>query len=752
MSSIKPAEDYPICPFVLLFTFFLIACGNGGGDQDAAGDSDVSHDPAVEDIAVEDLLTDDAAVDDTGGDDLLYEDVPVDFPVEDAPADMEEEEEPGPPDPIEAIGAMYDCPLARNVDFIAGNLGYAFVGDEIAYAMARLVEERGCATDQKYVIFYVSTVNFPSDGAPSGEGADIEQGWIDYWNYLADRFAALGYSIIIHPSPFIINDEIRNVDYPPGLRPLLSSDLNMDAADIPAVYECRDGRRSVIASIYDPKTFDLALDFYNGIKNVFGARDEFVKISIVPPSDFGEYGFPVGYTTRWWQGSDDLWNCYKTGDPYAWDLIDSDPPSYAQYNGKLNDFRAALTTEVKTMFPGRRYMLYLGYGNDDNPAHGFSYEEAVAWAVDNGVDLHSSHGFGIDVMQIPLDKIAVNKPAGYEFTFENVGTINEHIALKNIYHAAKYDVTGIELYASFLFDHFFTYHFLYTLGPAPEGSLYESKDVTFDSAGHLGSLRSSRLAASFVDVPVEGAVLDGDANNLIGGWGYFEDPYGDHLNYRVLAYAGHLIEDSPYPPDEDYGGYHPEFMRLVASAETTGERAEGLGDTSRFGFLWKPDLASGKAVLRLFLVNEGSEIVSELQHSPLIVNIDGIIEGSAKLDRLDYNYGLGNVCTREYRMSGSAVSSEAPGEELEIYVINDYFGELLATGTTDSEGDFTIEFTVPEADGTVFLAPRAYAHVDNDGDTTPDLVGLQTELYTNVGGHPYLANKFLLTVMNCEWP
>ena len=649
------------------------------------------------------------------------------------------------------IGDMYDCPLNRNAYFIVGNIGYSFIDDEINYAFAKLLNEKNCQTQPRYVIFYVSSVNFPSNGTPAGSGADIEQGWLDYWDYNARRFAALGYDIMIHPMPFIVNEDIDNLDYPPGLRPLNKSDLNMDEEDIPVVYECRDGRQTKIASIYDPRTLNMGVEFYKGLKNFFSNYSSFTKISIVPPSDFGEYGFPFGVNARWWEGSDNVGDCYRTGDIYARALIPTDPPSYEQYNGKLNEFRANLTREVKNLFPDKDYALYFGYGNDDNPTDGFSYQESVSFLVNNGIDIHSAHGGGIDVMEVPLSKIVINKPEGYEFTLEDTGIINGYMALKRLYHAAKYDVKGLVLYVAFLFDDFYTYHLLYSMGN--DSGLYTDKEISFNGRNNLGSLRSDHLVESYIDIPVNGTTVNGDINNLIGGWGYYEAPYGDKQNYGVLVYVGHLLENSPYPPDVGYSYYHPEFMRLVGSTTTVAERCIGCGDTSRFGLIWKPNLAKGKAVMRIFLVNGHSEIIAELHHSPLILNIDSKIAGNASLYRLNYNYGANNVCGREFRMIGKATNSETPGQEIDIVIIDEYRGKILAINKTDTSGNFNIYFNVSNSAGeeTQFIVPRAYVYVDNDGDGIKDLVALQTLLFTNVGGYPALGNKFLSTVPNCNW-
>lgn len=648
----------------------------------------------------------------------------------------------------EEIGDMYNCPsdINSNAYIIAGNVGYSYMGDEATYALAKLLDEKNCNADEKYVILYVATVNFPSNGTPNGVGADIEQKWLDYWDYTVNRYSELGYKIIIHPMPFIVNDYIpvEGYGYPPGLRPLIKSDLNLDASEIPVVYECRDGRKTKIASIYDPRTLEMGVKFYEGLKIFFSKYGAFVKISIVPPSDFGEYGFPFGVPTRWWYGSDSVGDCYLTGDVYARAIIPDDPPSYELYDGKLNEFRAAITAEVKRLFPDKRYMIYFGYGSDYNPRDGFQYEEVVEWEVNNGVDLHSAHAGGFDWVEVVLGEITINKPENYEFIFENFGWLNEYRQLKSLYHAAKYGVTGLVIYADYIYDYPYLYHLVYSMGS--DAGAYADKGITFADANGLGAFRSSNFVNGYMDVPTEGATVDGDDFNMVGGWGFFDAPYGDHQNYGVKIYAGHLIEGSTYQIDvEESGGKHPEYMRLVGSTITTAERAAGLGDTSRFGFLWKPNMAKGKAVFRIFFVNSDSEIIAEHPHSPMIINIDSKIEGSASLTRTDYNFVTEDLCDRMYRMAGTVINSESAGMQLEMVIIDEYRGKVLALGETDGSGNFDIEFEVDSNEKTQFVVPRAYVYIDNE------LIALQTNLGCNVPGHPKLTGAFLNVLVDCEW-
>jgi hypothetical protein len=660
----------------------------------------------------------------------------------------------GTPDSEAAkIGSMYNCQpnTEPNAYLIVGNIGYDFVGDEMSYAYAKLWNEKGChkVGNEKYVIFYVSTVNFPSNGTPSGSGRDIEQGWLDYWDYNARRFSDLGYNIIIHPQPFIIKDSEPNLDYPPDLRPLVRSDLNLAPSEIPVVFECRDGRKTVLASIYDPRTLGIAVKFYEGIKDFFSKYPSFVKISIVPPSDFGDYGFPSGVQTRWWWGSDAVGDCYLTGDVYARQIIASDPPTYEQYSGKLNEFRQALTQQVKALFPDKRYVVYMGYGSDTNPRDGFSYQEVTAFAVANGIELHSSHGRGLDYDDFILSQINVNRPEDYELTLEDAGLLNEFLYLRSFCNAAKNDVDGLVLYSVFFYDNFYLAHLLYSMGPSGNENLYPDKNITFDSANGLGSLRSSHFFDGYMDMPKNGDSIDGDVENHIGGWGYYEAPYGDHQYYGVQVYAGHLIEGSTYKPDIDWSdGMHPEYMRLVGSAVTTSERCGGCGDTSRFGLNWKPNLAKGKAVLRIFFVNGDSQIIAEHPNSPMIVNINSRYEGNATLDRLNYDYGLNDFCERDFRMRGYASDSQNPGSVLNITIVDEYRGTVLAEGETDASGSFSIDFTVGSSGGeeTRVVVPRAYVY------TGSELVALQTNIVTpNIGGYPKLTSHALNTLVNCSW-
>jgi hypothetical protein len=661
------------------------------------------------------------------------------------------------------IGSMYNCvEHYPNAFLIAGNVGYSFVDDEMVYSYAKLLNEKGCNKPggDKYVIFYVSTVNFPSNGVAQGTGSDVEQGWLDYWDYTARRFSDLGYKIIVTPSPFIINDNIQNLDYPTGLRPLIKSDLNMNAADVPVVYRCRAGESctrngvtttdcvTTIASIYDTRTMTMGINFYTGIKNFFSKYPAFTKISVVPPSDFGEYGFPFGVEGRWWEGSASVGGCYKMGDQYASLLT----YSYNNYNQKLIDFMSALAQNVKSLFPGKRYMVYMGYGNDDNPKDGFSYASVVDWAKTNGVDLHSSHAGGADFSTVPLDKIVANKPAGYEFTFENYDDLNEFRNTKVLYHASKYGTTGIELYPQYLYDDFYLTHLLHSMGPSARPDIFPTKGITFATKNGLASLRSSHLVNGWMDAPADGATINGDEYNMIGGWAYYNPPLGDHQIYGVKVYAGPLIENSQYyvdstPSNPGYSqGKHPEFMRLVASTITNAERAIGNGDLSRFGALWKPNLASGKVVMRIYIVDGSDQIMAEHPQSPLIISVNSRVSGSASLTRNNYNYGANNVCGRSYTMTGTATDSQRPGQSISMVIIDEYRGRVLAEGSTSASGSFSISFTVSNSGGeTQVITPRAYV------DTGTDLIALPTNPGTNVGGGATLANKFMSTLVNCNW-
>jgi hypothetical protein len=658
------------------------------------------------------------------------------------------------------IGDMYDCPsnMKPNFYIMTGNVGGEFVGDQMHYAFAKLLYEKGYyeMDDEKYVVFYIATVNFPSDGTPAGNGKDVEQGWLDYWDYNAKRFSNLGYKIMIHPFPFIIKDEEVNYDYPPGLRPLVKSDLNLAENEIPVVYECRDGRKSKIASIYDPRTLQMGVKFYRGIKNFFSKYPSFEKISIIPPSDWGEYGFPTGVPGRWYQGSDGLGFCYKTGDIYARQLIPNDPPTYEQYNGKLNEFRQSLTQAVKALFPDKRYAIYIGYGSDTNPVDGFEYEEVASFAVNNGIELHSSHGRGIDEDDAILFQINSSRPENYEMTLETAAMLNEFLQLKNLYHTAKYDVDGLLIYSVFFYDYFYLANLLYSMGPSANKNMYANKGMIFNDtyyyARGLGSLRSKHFVDGYMDTPRNGDTINGDVQNQITGWGYFEAPYGDHQHYGVQVYAGHLIENSAYQPDIDFSnGRHPEYMRLVGSAVTNKERCTGCSDTSKFELSWKPNLAKGEAVLRIFFVNNDSKIMAEHPQSPMIINISSRFEGNATLRRLDYDFSTNSFCSRDFRMMGHAKDSQATGgvvaTKLNIVIIDEYRGRLLAQGETDMSGNFDIPFQIDNSveEETQVILPRAYIY------TGSELVALQTNLDNHLGGYPKLVWMDRNALVNCTW-
>jgi hypothetical protein len=662
------------------------------------------------------------------------------------------------------IGSRYDCRRPSNVDYVAGNIGYGFIGDEQTYATAKLMSEKGCLQGvEKYVIAYVASVNFPSNGVAAGAGQAAEQEWLDYWDYLVNRFAALGFKIIVHPMPFILSDGgIQNFTAP-GLRWLTRADLNMNAGDIPVVFECKDGRQTVIASLYDPRTLPMGETFYQGIADFFSDYAAFTKISIVPPSDFGEYGFPFGVTAGWWAGSDNVGDCFLTGDQYAQQVAPTDPPSYAQYDGKLNEFRASIAQFVMDLFPTKRYMIYMGYGSDGAERHGFEYEEVVNYCVPLAIDLHSSHATGIDAAQVPLNDIVLNKPDYYsEFTFENAGLINEYASIKNLYLAWNYQVSGLEAYASFLYHAFFTTHLFHTTGRIPGASGYSNKELYFEDVSGLGSLKSQHLQQGYMDTPANGASLNGDITTGIGGWAFYAAPYGDQLNYNVYIYAGQLIENSPFPPDAFNSNpvyntgsaeeYHPQFMRLVAQTITDSERAVGLGDSSRFGASWRPNLSNGKAVMRIFIENTESQIIAEHPASPLILNIASKVTGSYTIARLDY---MSDRCSRDFRIYGNAVNADSPATPIDIVVLDEYRGLVVAQGTTDSSGDFDIRPSIasPAGEETRHITFRAYAYVDTNNDGDKDLVALSMDmtemLSPGAGGYNTISNKFL-TVLNCE--
>jgi hypothetical protein len=499
----------------------------------------------------------------------------------------------------------------------------------------------------------------------------------------------------------------------------------------------------------------MGIKFYTGIKNFFSKYPSFVKISIVPPSDWGEYAFPAGAPGRWYQGSDGLGFCYKTGDIYAKQLIPNDPPTYEQYNGKLNEFRQNLTQAVKALFPDKRYAIYIGYESDTNPVDGFEYEEVASFAVNNGIELHSSHGRGIDEDDAILFQINSSRPENYEMTLETAAMLNEFLQLKNLYHTAKYDIDGLLIYSVFFYDYFYLANLLYSMGPSANKNMYADKEMIFNDTSSyvmgLGSLRSSHFVDGYIETPKNGNTVNGDTQNQIIGWGYFEAPYGDHQYYGVQVYAGHLIENSAYQPDIDFSsGRHPEYMRLVGSAVTNTGRCLGCSDTSRFELNWKPNLAKGKAVLRIFFVNSDSEIIAEHPQSPMIININSRFEGNATLQRPNYDFTSNNVCGRNFRMIGHAEDSQVTGSiatKLTIVIIDEYRGRLLAQGETDTSGNFDILFQIGSSVGeeTQVILPRAYIY------TGSELVALQTNLDNYLGGYPKLVWMDRNAVVNCNW-
>jgi hypothetical protein len=647
---------------------------------------------------------------------------------------------------IQKIGSMYNCgELKPNVYSMAGNVGYSFMWDEADYSFAKLLNEKGCqkSNDEKYITFYVSTVNFPSNGLSEGAGADMEQGWLDYWDFVAKRYSNLGYKIIILPSPYILTAQIDNVDYPTGLRPLVRGDFNMLASEIPVPYRCPNGKTTPIASIYDTRSMEMGRKFYQGLNNFFGKYPAFQKIAVVAPSDFGEFGFPFGVEGRWWQGGNSVGDCYLNGDIFApVNLL------YANYNQKLIDYFQASTQMVKGMMPSKRLMVYLGYGNDDLPRDGFSYTQVVSMAVQNGIEIHSSHAGGLDAMKVPLGKIVQNKPANYPFTIENLAAApNENTQTRVLSHIAQYGPQGFEFYLPF--DYWFLNHLLYSMGPMPNGN-YPDKGMRFTSEINglkLSSLRSSRMLHGYIDVPTNGLAINGDLSSPIGGWGFFEPPYGDMRSYGVRVYAGPLMEGSTLNPDvgnpwaeTSQAGMHPEFMRMVASGSTTAARGAGTNDLSRFGLSWQPNLATGKVALRVYMVNTDAQIMAEHPLSPMVINVASRISGSSSMARTGINYATNEVCTRSIEFSGSARDSLRPNQQVPIYVIDEHRGRLLQASVTDANGNFRFTLNVPNTAGeeTQYLMPRVYAY------TGSDLVGLPMAL-------PSFESPIHTTMFNCDW-
>src|SRR5258708_2915498 len=80
----------------------------------------------------------------------------------------------------------------------------------------------------------------------------------------------LGYDIWLPRFAFILTaDPASNLFDHAGLRALTQAELDLTAAATPRVYECRDGRQTRIASIYDSHTLSMGARFYQGLQVFF---------------------------------------------------------------------------------------------------------------------------------------------------------------------------------------------------------------------------------------------------------------------------------------------------------------------------------------------------------------------------------------------------------------------------------------------------------------------------------------------------
>jgi hypothetical protein len=651
------------------------------------------------------------------------------------------------------VGKQYDCPLATSIEYNAGNVGYDYIQDQQTYAAAKTMVDHGClGTTPRSVTFLVSTVNFPSDGTATGTGAGVKGAWLQYWDDLATRWSTLGFKIVIEPFPYIINDLAENTTLP-GLRWLKSTDLNLAAAAIPEVFSCRDGRKTVLASIYDTRTLDMGKTFYMGIKSFFSKYTAFDRIAIVPPSDLGEHAFPVGITSAWWKGSDDVANCFKTGDTFAKLLIATDPPSAANYNGKLNQFRLDTYTFVAAQFPGKKILIYQGRANDDPTGPGgFTYSEVTGFAGTNSLEIRSLQGLGANAAVTPLDKVTLSVasvpalPATTTLTLEDSGLLFEMEEMRNLVFSGHYGASSHSFYPDPVLNSPYLMALSFGLGPAPIASLFTDKGSTFTQFNGLGTFRNAHLTQSTIETPAQASVVSPDISNAIDGWAYF-DTYGDKRNEKVLMYAGPLSTDSKFNtggtnPNSNAGaerttkGRDPQFMRLVGQTTTMTSRTIVGPDTSRYALNWKPDLANGSAIVRFFLANSEAGIVAELPASPIVITVSGKTTGKYTINRTGFD-GT-HLCSNTFTIAGTARVTGLPVAGLDVVILDEYRGTILSQGTTDAAGAFSIPLTVPKQAGGAYPAFRAYVYFDNNGDAVKDLVALPMDLSTTtIGGLGY---------------
>jgi hypothetical protein len=676
-----------------------------------------------------------------------------------------------------AIGNQYNCTLPSRSGVNPGNVGYDYTQDEQDYAHARLINEKGCFSGgPKLITFLISTVNFPMGGVASGVGADAEQSWLDYWDKTTRKWGALGFKIILLPLPYIIN-ETPVMGTAPGLRALKKSDLNMAPGEIPVVGLCRDNNAETrLASPYDSRTLAMGNKFHQGVASFFNRYPEVEQVYINGVSIFGGFGFPQPLDGAWWAGPNQVWTdgCWATGDQFARQIVLTNPPTQSAYGDVLRNFRAQVVAAVKPMFPGKKFVYMIDGPNDDNPRTGELYPDAARYASANGMEVHSSALTGNAWNDIPLGKIASGLSPGVPYSMENgPNPQGEHDAMRNIFFGSYYKASWIQAYAQYQFDEFYLNNLHYSVAAPPSTSGVPNKLMKFVDFKGLGSLKSDLFKVGFMDAPQDGATINGDVFNSIGGWGFYEAPYGDNQIYGVHVYAGQLTDTEPFPfgnpdgtttymypypadrsPERSIQGRHPQFMRLVANTVTSAARAAGGADTSRFGAGWKPNLSSGKAVMRVFFVNGNAEVIAEHPQSPMILNVNSKVTGKFTIARRNFSYdNATSMCTRDYTIAGTATLTT--GGIVDIFILDEYRGRILAKGKTNSSGTFSIDLTVAKTPGeeTQYAVFRAYAYLDNDGDGAKELVGMPLDLQSHpfqvTYGYNTSTNTFQ-TIMGCN--
>ena len=99
-------------------------------------------------------------------------------------------------------------------------------------------------------------------------------------------------------------------------------------------------------------------------------------------------------------------------------------------------------------------------------------------------------------------------------------------------------------------------------------------------------------------------------------------------------------------------------------------------------------------------------------------------------------------------MGGAVTDSQRPGQDLDLVVIDEYTGKVLAQGKSkggDIGDELEIYFDVPGKETQVIM-PRVYV------DTGTDLIGIQTHVGNTTPGLPLLMNSFTNVVADCSAP